>query len=87
MTLALPKVKERRPANDLVVATRMPPPPRTRTGYVFADVGDLVAHCMQEGCGYHVQGTRTDVGLALKEHHRMFHAHEISVVHLNDPRQ
>ncbi len=77
----------RRPARGLVVATRMPSFPKEHTGNPFTTIGDLVADCMVEGCGYHVQGSRADVGLALQEHRRLFHSDEISVVAMNHARQ
>lgn len=77
----------RRPARDLVVATRLPPFPKEYTGNPFTSLGDVVADCEVEGCGYHVQGERSHVKLALKEHHRLFHPESISVVRLNLARQ
>lgn len=77
----------RRPAREIVVATRMPPVPKVRSGSPFTTLGDVVADCGVEGCGYHVQGERAEVGKALREHHRLFHSDQISVVHLNCARQ
>lgn len=53
----------------------------------FATVGDVVAECGVEGCGYGCSGPRSIVGLAMKQHHRMFHSNETGVVLLNTPRQ
>jgi hypothetical protein len=78
---APPKLK----AREIVVAPRLP---ELRTaGYKspFDAEGDVVADC--DLCGYHVIGSRRDVGAAMREHHRLYHHHQTGVVLLNAPRQ
>jgi hypothetical protein len=76
------------PARTIVVAARLPAAPKQRTSAdLFAEEGDIVADCTNPGCGYHVMGPRAEVKLALKEHHRLHHADEVSTVFLNDPRR
>ena len=56
----------------IVIATRMPKPIDHNAPHIFDVDGDVVADCAE--CGYHVMGPRRDVGLALKDHQRMFHS-------------
>lgn len=86
-SVVLPKPLNPRPARDIVVATRMPPPPKSYGSNPFDTVGHVTADCGVEDCGYHVQGERKDVGIAIRQHHRLFHSESISVVLLNHARQ
>lgn len=76
----------RQPARSLIVAPRLPTLPEVYSTPFTSD-GDVVADCDIPGCGYHIFGPRRDVGLALKEHHRLYHPDQIGVVLLNQPRQ
>lgn len=75
------------PARGLIVAPRLPARPAEHTGNPFTTLGDIVADCAVDGCGYHAMGPRADVKLAMDEHHRQYHSQETAVVHLNRPRQ
>lgn len=72
-------------ARDLILAPRLPAPPKEHTGNPFTSDGDLVASCTMEGCGYNAMGPRKDLKLALAEHCRRFHPGEEVAFHLNDP--
>ena len=73
-------------AREIVIAHRVPAPPKERHGVSpFEEIGDMVVDCDMPGCGWHAQGTRANVKLALEEHRRMFHTGEILVVKLNNP--
>jgi len=72
-------------AREIVLAHRVPAPPKEHTGNPFTSIGDMVVDCDMPGCGWHAQGTRENVKLALEEHRRMFHTGEIFVVKLNNP--
>lgn len=74
-------------ARELIVAPRIPPPPKNHTGDPFTSDGDIVADCAIDGCGYHVMGPRADVKKAMNEHHKLYHSQETGVVLLNQPRQ
>jgi hypothetical protein len=80
------------PARGLVVATRMPPPPKLGTYTTpWESPGDVYAECdvTTDGkrCGYACSGERVEVGKAMRAHHRMFHVNEVAVVLLNQARQ
>lgn len=78
-------------ARTLVIAPRMPAPPKHHTGNPFTSQGDVVAECQTcadlGGKVYCCSGTRAEVKRAMDEHHRTFHPHETGVVLLNAPRQ
>lgn len=76
-----------RPARSLIVAPRLPPKPLVHTGNPFTSLGDVVADCAAEGCGYHVMGPRDVVKKAIDLHHAMYHSEETVVVLLNQPQQ
>jgi hypothetical protein len=73
------------PARSLIVAPRLPPKPELHTGNPFTTLGDVVADCQVEGCGYHVMGPRADVKKAIDAHHAMWHSEDTVVVILNSP--
>lgn len=70
----------------IVVAPRLPDPPKMRTGNPWTSSGDIVADC--EACGYHAMGPRALVKKALDDHWRQHHASSTDpvVVLLNQPR-
>jgi hypothetical protein len=78
----------KRPAREVVVATRLPKIPEVgeyRTPW--DSPGDVVAECAVDGCGYGCSGPRAEVGKAMKAHHALYHSQSIGVVLLNHPRQ
>jgi len=74
------------PARSIVVAPRLPDPPKERTGNPWTSDGDVVVDC--EACGYHAWGPRAEVKKALDLHKRLHHASssEPLVVLINQPR-
>lgn len=73
----------------ITAAPRLPPKPTHTTGNPFDALGDVVADCGVEGCGWHAMGPRPLVKKAWDEHYRQHHAAaaQTGVVLLNHPRQ
>jgi len=76
------------PARSLIVAHRMPNPPKSRTSSPFTADGDMVIDCDVPGCGWHAMGPRPEMGKAQAEHYRQFHASAqvAGVFRINNPR-
>ncbi len=76
------------PARNLVVAHRLPPPPKEHTGNPFTTIGDIVVDCDVPGCGWHAMGPRAQVKKAIDAHRRAEHmsSQDPFVVLLNHPR-
>ncbi len=72
-------------AREIVVAPRLPELRKEAYRSPFDAEGDVVVDC--DLCGYHAMGPRRQVGLAMKEHHRVYHHQQTGVVLLNQPRQ
>lgn len=77
---------ERPAARSLVLANRLPAPPKNHTGDPFTTIGDVVADCDVPGCGWHAMGARADVKKAIGEHRQMYHSTTPMVILLNHPR-
>jgi hypothetical protein len=71
--------------SQIVVAPRLPSFNKETYRSPFDADGDMVVDC--ELCGYHAMGPRRQMGLLMKQHHRMYHSEEKGVVLLNQPRQ
>jgi hypothetical protein len=74
-------------ARQLIVAPRMPAPPKAYAGSPFETLADVVVDCGEDGCGWHAMGPRDQIKLAWDEHYRMYHPGEVGVLLLNRPRQ
>lgn len=75
-------------ARSLILANRLPDPPKNRGAHVFAGDGDIVIDCTVPGCGWHAMGSRVEIGKARADHYRQFHASAqvAGVFRINDPR-
>lgn len=81
-----PKPVAKRPAREIVIASRLPALPDEGTySTPWESPGDVVAECAE--CGYGCSGPRAEVGKAMKAHHALYHSQSIGVVLLNHPRQ
>lgn len=76
------------PARSLIVAHRLPDPPKNRGGHMFAGDGDIVLDCDVAGCGWHAMGPRPQMGKARADHYRQHHAscQVAGVFRINHPR-
>jgi predicted small metal-binding protein len=76
-------------ARELVIAPRLPPPPKHYGANPFATIADAVIDCDVPGCGWHAMGPRADLKKAFDEHYKQCHGadREIAVVLINQPRQ
>jgi len=78
-------------AREIVVAPRVPAPPKEYGSTPFTTVGDIVLDCDGETegkpCGWHIMGPRAVAKLAYDEHRKLYHSDQIGVVLLNQPRQ
>jgi hypothetical protein len=74
-------------ARELIIAPRIPTPPKAHTGNPFTTLGDVVLDC--ELCGWHVMGPRADAKKAWDDHYRQNHGgqQQTGVVLLNQPKQ
>lgn len=87
MTVPILGKPDPQPARSLIVAPRLPAKPNLHTGNPFTTVGDVVADCGADGCGYHVMGPRDQVKKAMDAHRRLNHSEETFTVLLNHPRE
>lgn len=80
-----------RPAREIVIAPRMPAPPKNYQSNPFTTLGDVVVDCngVREGkpCGWHAMGPRDQVKKAYDEHYKLYHSDEVGTLLLNQPRQ
>lgn len=74
-------------ARSLIVAPRLPAAPKAHTGDPFTTVGDVVADCTVEGCGWHAMGPRADVKKSIQAHHALHHPQDVVVTLLNNPHR
>ena len=76
------------PARSIIVAPRLPDPPKNMTGNPFTAEGDIMVDCAQPGCGWHAMGERSRVKLAWQEHYRAHHGSDrvAGVLLINQPR-
>lgn len=86
------KIATARKAREIIIAPNLPPMPKQHTGNPFTSDGWIVADCTAVDpmtgkiCGWHALGPRSDMKLAINEHHRLYHSQEIVATLLNHPR-
>lgn len=77
-------------ARSLIVAPRLPDPPKNRGRGPWDADGDVIVDCQIPGCPYdwHAIGPRAQVELARREHVRMCHSQAAGplVFGINTPR-